>query len=595
MFKLKAFLLGTTVILLVSSFCYAQSLQDNWNDLLHYIKIGRLDLAKGYAQAVLQSNPDPLELLALAKANERGYEIMVKVHQIAPDPELAELTGKILDLIEKGRFTRRTEPGIIAAEVRRLSSTERGWFIAVRRLQNAGEYAIPFMLDALADPAREQEWPNIIRALPQIGKDAIRPLVAALQTTNTAVKAEIIKALGEIGYPQSLPYLKYVAEKDTSSQLRALAKLSIRKIDPAAAQVSAAQLFYQLAEKYYYHHQSLAPTEQADFANIWFWDQATQKLTREQVSRSYFYELMAMRCCEWALRADPGFGRAIGLWLAAFFKAESTGQKMPAYFGPRHPDALVYATTAGVEYLHQALARAVKDNNAYVALGVIEALATTAGEKSLMYRIGTAQPLVMALTFKNRAVRYSAAIAIGSAGPKQHFPESKLVVQNLAEALAHPAPAENETSWTEQMAQAYALRAAKVMLSLARTNNPVLDLSLAQSALIAATSDDNPQIQKLAGQTLAYLRSPDAQRAIAAMALNPDNSLEVRISAFESLATSAKHDGNLLIDPMLDGIYSLISADETDAELRAAAAAAYGALNLPSEKVKDLILDQAKT
>jgi len=68
----------------------------------------------------------------------------------------------------------------------------------------------------------------------------------------------------------------------------------------------------------------------------------------------------------------------------------------------------------------------------------------------------------------------------------------------------------------------------------------------------------------------------------------------VQIAAFESLATSAKLHANMLAEQMVDGIYALISSSETDPELRGAAAAAYGALNLPSRKVKDLILDQAK-
>jgi hypothetical protein len=79
------------------------------------------------------------------------------------------------------------------------------------------------------------------------------------------------------------------------------------------------------------------------------------------------------------------------------------------------------------------------------------------------------------------------------------------------------------------------------------------------------------------------------------MALNGTNSLEVRIAAFESLATSAKLNANMLIDQMVDGIYALIKSDQTDPNLRSAAAAAYGALNLPSQKAKDLILDQAKS
>ena len=79
------------------------------------------------------------------------------------------------------------------------------------------------------------------------------------------------------------------------------------------------------------------------------------------------------------------------------------------------------------------------------------------------------------------------------------------------------------------------------------------------------------------------------------MALNTNNDTDVRISAFHSLTTSAKLNANMLVDNMIDAIYSLISSDQTDPELRSAAAAAYGALNLPSQKVKDLILDQAKS
>ncbi len=596
--KTIAAVVVVTVFLVGASF--AVGLADNWNDFLHYVKIGRFDLAKGFAQAILQSNPDPAELLALSKENPQGYEILQRVNETAPDAELAELTGQILSIVEQGRFGRRADPRIITEEIRRLSTTDRGRLTAVKRLQNAGEYAIPFMLGAMADSSRKDEFPFIVWALPQVGRDAIRPLTAALQTDNVAVKAEVIKALGKIGYAQSQPYLRYVAEQEKSAEIRELAAKSLLQIDPAAARAPAAKLFYQLAEKYYYHAQSLAPVEDANFANVWFWDPNSQKLVREEVDKNYFNELMAMQTCEWALRADPTFGSAIGLWLAAFFKAESTGLKMPAYFGERHADALVYATTAGVEYLHQALARAVRDKDAYVALGAVEALATTAGEKSLLYEVGGGQPLLQALSFGDKMVRYSAAIAIASAGPTEPFAESKLVVKNLADALAeNPQQAGGGNAgavlWTEQIANTYALRAAKVMLKLAQSRNRVINLSGAMTALISATNDTRTEIRTLAAQILAHLGSPDAQRAIAAMALNSENSIEVRVSAFESLAISAKLNANMLIDQMIDGIYALISSDQTDPALRSAAAAAYGALNLPSQKVKDLILDQAKS
>jgi HEAT repeat protein len=576
-------------IVFISGMGFCRSVEDNWNDFLHYTAIGRFDLAAGYAQKLIESNPDPVAVLALSEANPNGYGILLRMYETSE--ELKEVSGRILDIIEQGRFIRRTDAKVIISEIKRLSSTIRGRIAAEQRLKNAGEYAIPYMLDALADETRKDEFANIINALPKIGRDAVRPLVSALQTDNVAVKAEIIRALGETGYPQSLGYLKYVAENNESAQLRELALVAMEKIDSSSVKVPAAELLFVLAESYYYHAESLAPAADYDFANIWFWDKDTNRLVRQEVDKAYFNELMAMRTCEWALKADENLGKAIGLWLAAFFKAESSGPAQPEYFGAGHADAMTYATTAGPEYLHQALERALNENNAYVALGVVEALAANAGEKSLLYQIGTEQPLVKALSFDDRAVRYSAAIAIGSAGPTSEFMGSTLIIENLARAISR----EGAGELGDELSDAYAIRAVKVMNKLAMTRNSIVDVSLGCSALTAATKSSWEQMQILAGEVLGRLGSPDAQRAIAEAALSVKNSDEVRKYAFESLAMSAKLNANLLTDEQIDAIYLLISSEVTETELRSVAASAYGALNLPSRRVKDLILDQAKS
>jgi len=572
-----------------------QSVNEQFGDFLHYLRIGRLDLAKGTAKLIIESNPDPVQLLESSSAIPQSDIILQKAKENEHDRELADVSSQIIGLIEKGRFIRRRDPKIIVEEIKRLSSGNRGWLNGVMRLQDAGEYSIMYMVDALTDSSREEEWPNIIRALPKIGRDAIRPLGAALQIDNVTIKATIIETLGQIEYPQSLAYLKYIVENDKSAQLRELARESIKKIDPSALTVPAALLFYNLAENYYYHADSLSPAVDAEFANIWFWNPDNSRLERVEVDKSYFYELMVMRCCEWSLRADASFGQSIGLWLAAFFKAESTGVQMPNYFGIEHPDAMTYATTAGPEYLHQALARALKDEDSYVALGAVEALAKIAGEKSLLYHLGIAQPLIQALSYNDRSVRYSAAIAIATAGPTIEFAESKLVTENLAEALDQNEKIEDSQLWPQQLADSYALRAAAAMLNAAQSRNKIINLAGAQSALISATKDEREQLQILAGQVLAYLNSTDAQRTIAAMALDERNSMEVRIAGFDSLATSAKVNANLLNVELIDAIYSLISSQDTEPDLRGAAAAAYGAFDLPSRKVKNLILDQAKS
>lgn len=565
-------------------------LKENWNDFLHYTAIGRFELAQNYGQQILESEPEPTALLDLADANPDGFRLLLKMQD--ENEQLREVSSKILNLIDQGRYIRRTDPKVIAQEIQRLSTTIRGRIAAEERLKNAGEYAIPQMLSALADPDRKNEYAYITEALPKIGRPSIRPLTAALQTENIAVKAEIVRALGKIGYFEPLPYLKLVLETTQSEVLRTQALNAIEQIDASALKIPAAELFFTLGEMYYNQDDSVAPSAEFDFANTWFWDAEKQVLIRREVNKAYFDELMSMRSCEWTLKTDPSVGKAIGLWIASFFRAESVGEPMPEYFGQGHADAMTYATTAGPEYLHQALERALGDEDGYVALGVVEALAVNAGEKSLLYRLGTEQPLAKALNFSDRKVRYSAAIAFAQANPITEFVGSDLIVQNLSAAILR----EGADTLGDDAARQYAVRAVNAMYKLALVRNRIVDLSAALPALVRVTrQSDDTEMQTLAAQVLAYLESPEAQRAVAAMALSDQNDVDIRISAFQSLAQSAKVNANLLQTEQVEQIYSLVSSTDADPALRAAAAGAYGALNLPSEQVKKLILDQSRS
>jgi len=592
--RMTAAIVSVLMVLSSSGIGSAADLKDNWGDFLHYTRIGRFDLARAYAQAILDSSPDPAALFNLTVDNPQDYQLLLRVQEGKPDPELVVAANKVLALVEQGRQARRSDPRVIIEEIERLaSSTERGRMAALKRLQDSGEYAVPLLLDALADPAHKDQLDKIVWALPQIGSAAMRPLGAAIQAGNAAVRVEVVRALGKIGSPEALPYLRYVVEFENTDEVRQVAALGIRQVDPEAGTQSAGALFLKLAESYYDRSGSGATDSgTAGVTNMWFWDADRQKLIRKPVDNRYFHEMMAMRCCEWALRADSTLGSAIGLWLASFFKAEAAGIPMPEYFGDRHADALVYATTAGPEYLHLALARAVRDGNVAVARGAIEALIGTAGEKSIFTPIGSMQPLLQALTFKDRAVRTSAAIAVACASPRGQFTESLVVMENLAAAVAvslEPnAPADVNVA-------KYALRSAEAMLSLAQQRNPAFDLSIAQEALIRASGAGGAELKTVACRALAYLGTSAAQQAIADVALKAENGQDLRVVALEALSVSAKVNGSLLADQTVNAIYGLIHSGQTEPRLRAAAATAFGSLNLPSRKVKDLILDQAKS
>ena len=188
------FALPAVIMLFITIVPAMGDIESDWDDFLHYTAIGKFDLASGYADNILGSEPDPVVLLGLSEKNPRAYSLLLNIYN--NNEQLQDSASKLIDLIEEGRYLRRIDPAIIRAEIARLNTTIRGRMKAETRLKNAGEYAVLYMLDAMADDTRKDELANIIWALPQVGTDAIRPLTTALQTDNAAVRAEIVKGEG---------------------------------------------------------------------------------------------------------------------------------------------------------------------------------------------------------------------------------------------------------------------------------------------------------------------------------------------------------------------------------------------------------------
>jgi len=154
---------------------------------------------------------------------------------------------------------------------------------------------------------------------------------------------------------------------------------------------------------------------------------------------------------------------------------------------------------------------------------------------------------------------------------------------------------ERNQAWPfeQELADAYAIDAAQVLRNLAITQNKVLNLQKAQAALIDAVREERKAIQTAATQTLARMDSLDAQRAIAALALDEQVELPTRLMALQNLSVSAKAYGNYLLAEQIDKLYQIVSSREIDVRLRNLAAEAYGAFNLPSAKISQLIIEQS--
>lgn len=167
-------------------------------------------------------------------------------------------------------------------------------------------------------------------------------------------------------------------------------------------------------------------------------------------------------------------------------------------------------------------------------------------------------------------------------------------ITNVLQAKKEILSRNQASGFDPKLADFYATAAAEVLNRLAVTANAVLDLKVAESALIEAIHDERKPIQAAVTETLAHLDSMAAQRAIAKLALEEQVEQPTRLMAFRNLAVSAKRYGNMLLGEQVQGIYRLVSSQQADPELRNMAAEAYGALNLPSAQISQLITDQMK-
>lgn len=405
---------------------------DGW----YFASIGQFPIARANFEALLDQKPDDVALLEFADADKRRAQILV---QLADDKVMGPVAKRVLQALHHGEQLIKADPVRIKQNIARLDGPPRAFENARARLIESGEYAVPFLLQALADSSQQNLTRPILRVLPDVGRPGLNPLVLALRTESLAVKQYVIDALGQIGYAQAVPYLlalredsKEGAEVRTAAEA-ALSKLAAQGAFPAEG-ATASQAFYALARAYYDDAPSLAADTTLDMANVWYYREGL--LENVQVPTPIFNEIMTLRCCEESLRLDPNFKPAIALWLAADFRREAQlGADQVDYTRSEGtPPASYYAQSAGSEYCQLALARALDDGDAAVALGTIAALRKTAGTSSLLGG-ATREPLAEALSFPDRMVRIQAALALGAAEPGESFENGQNLLPVLGEAL----------------------------------------------------------------------------------------------------------------------------------------------------------------
>ncbi len=685
----------------------------HWDDYNHYVRIALPGLAAGSAGNLMNMVNDE-QLLAVVEAGDYAdYETSTFL-LAAKIETLRDVTGQLAGRIQAARIAQSRDPERIAADIALLAGTQRQRHNAILRLRAAGQIAAPQLLDVLNDEDKAKLVPHVLTAMVELGKPLVYPLSEALLQLEPVQMGQVAQVLANIGYPRALPYIKQVLERsETDEHSAKVLQVAFDLLTRAAntpADISASELFLRLGHKSYdagTKGKSLPGYDPAtDEGIIWTYTPRTG-LAPTRVPATIFADVATMHAAERALELDPLLDQALSLWLASNLRRENRLE--PGQIDPSHTKrhkAMYYAVMAGPLRLHDVLNMALEAWDTELALDAINALQATAGTDALINHQGATQPLITAISYPDRRVRFNAAYVMTQTRPTDSFDGSHRVVSVLAEAARqteqrhalalgrdqdttnrlvvqlgdldyrvlsgtsldqvieavnagpgidlividlgatatsdviaeslksyklagvpilalgdeagqaslalqfkdsprlHAAvradAAETLRGEVEQAAAAmagapisadeadvFAATALRLLREVALGSSPTYDVTDAEPTLIAALKDKREQMVVLAGRVLELIDTQQSQLAIAQAALDIERAQDVRISLLGNLAQSTKQFGNKLGRIQNDRVLELVRT--ADGELATAAAAAHGAMTLPTANAVKLI------
>jgi hypothetical protein len=687
---------------------------------IHFLLVGDFKQAAQAAGDLTNAINDMKGVAAVEDVfADRGRELEPTLFVFRDNADLKDPIDALLKKIDGIRTTSVRDPAVIAENITKLATGNlRERDNAMVRLVQAGEVAVPQMVARLRDGTAGDQHPAILLALSRMRGSALAPLIAATQTADDALAAQVIGVLLGLDSVEALPWIVRIAEDPTPARatLRERATRLLFQRGVNLKQVKSAELFYQAAERFYYNSASLRPDPRDNGkARVWLWDEAAG-LRAKEVPASVYADVMAMRYAEQAAKGDST-GDAVSLWLAANNKREAQLQagEDPGMY--QEPTAHYWNVRIGSRHLNQVLVRSLRDGSGaglmvaaqrpvhtQVALRAIKSLSEIVGQNSIE---GSA--LLEALRFPDKVIRYEAALALAGGLPQKSFSGQDRVVLLLAECLAQTGTpgvlilantpddvtklseglgktvrtaggtnaddvlkqsaklpsvdvilvADNvnpeelrrflavantnarldyaarlflvkdqaspwfQVAITDQRVSAsqvtadaadalqaavtearkkaggieldeaaatqYALRAAAALQKLTISRGQVLNVAPTEPTLIAGLTDARAELAKASAGVLALFDSKETQPALIDRAINDDTQPDVKEAMYKAIAVNAKFFGNRLDAQRVDALRKATDA-EKDPNVRVAASEAFGALNLGTEQVKELII-----
>jgi DNA-binding response OmpR family regulator len=461
---------------------------------------GRYEDATKLLEKVLALRPS--SKLALELRKEAGFQFFVEGLSKEGDlglilRKLLEIIEKppVIERPEKEKIVKYLE-------LMKSEDYQTKYMAVENILSEVGQYVCPFCVEALGDRRNDEYRTDIIILLSRMEQDAVLPVIEMLNSMDSFTRQNAAIVLGHIGDPRAAAALKARYEDPKEDEhVKGAAKealIAITRAEDVERLEPAKRIYLKLAERYYYDDLSIIINNYKEWL-YWFWSEKEEapenKLSYRPADRWEYNELLAEEACYRALTIDPNYDEAWTLLLCVYYgelnevqsaldvvlERRDAGGAIPeiAIENLQKKRAVnekcwTISYARGRKQLYKALRRSLDDRNSLNAVSCIQAIRDVKDDGSMLPETApppspagvptpisvkpvpekagakplapvgqprdvSAAPLIAALNYPDKRVRYAAAEALARMNPKQRFLDHEKVIPTLIEALGESA------------------------------------------------------------------------------------------------------------------------------------------------------------
>ncbi|QJX00126.1 hypothetical protein [Frigoriglobus tundricola] len=400
---------------------------------------GKFDVAGIFLDEFLKSGPSEAELLEIeSKYGTTVFQQLRTIPKYSDDPASEKkIRENIEELIKRGRDAATKvlyQPDRVQKYIRNLGATYEEKIFAQQELKRTGEFAVPFLIDAIRTNPDRDVYSGILETIPVLEAPTMAGWVAALDGFGPDRQYGVLTALSSRRDVLSLtteaqtdftPYLWRVLSrdpKDVPENLRRQALALLNRLYPGTkADTKRPEVeLTEIARKFYDHKARYIgaktnPDGSPSVVPVWVWDAKLMKIERlPEVPIGQAEEFYGLRYARWALESRPDYGPAQGVILALAAERAVERAKFGA-LATAEPAVYRLLSDAPSAVLGDLLNRGLVEKRTTLVLAMAQVLGDRADRAAATPPAGAeVKPslLVRALSYPDPAVQFAAASAL---------------------------------------------------------------------------------------------------------------------------------------------------------------------------------------